>query len=51
MSEVLPLNQRTTADGMDHAAWPQIGHQVESANRFSLRVVVQGRVGVAADMR
>ena len=51
VDQVLPLDQRPGADGMDHPAGPEIGCEVDLADRNAGRVVMQWRVGMGADMR
>ncbi|GAB1387907.1 hypothetical protein MASR1M6_00870 [Rubrivivax sp.] len=49
--EMLPAHQRPAADGVDDAAAPEEGRKRQRADGLALRRVMQGRVGMRADVR
>jgi len=51
MRDVRPLDQRTARDHVNDAASPEKGCEIEVADARAVSVVVQGCIGMRADVR
>ncbi len=49
--DVRPLHERAARDGVDHPAGAEIGREIDGADGRAVRVVVQWRICVRADVR